>query len=416
MTGIIFDQLYTDSLLRTSLPRGTYRAKFKLRTRPPLQDTLLSLVLFGRAYLQRPFWLDEFDYTAALSQLFSEDLIEFLAEDVYQSTFIQLGTLLNLRSRARLADITGLAVEYDPVADRVRFDRSADVDREIRTSDLEHDAEVILRRFLYVEPLIRAGVQHFGQSGLALREELDPGLHMSGFAAPLQMTEESSVGDLIDYIDSFFACSDPFDAIEAVHINTSTFSKGEAAAAQKSLARDAQVFLSTILTGGTAACAATKDLPIKTASQGRGGRIDRTRGDGAYQLFKVQFENLRYPVLENIGDVLRLRDDPNLGRYRDVMSEYSELLEGAAEQASRVKLLGNFKDDLQKASLEWRVRERRSTVISTFMFFLSFPLAVIGLLAPIKLGLAFMPASIYARAYSAKYKKDFGWVAFGRSQ
>src|ERR1700686_1366975 len=60
-SGVGFDQHYTDSALKLLAP-GSYGRHGKwVRTRGsvPKQEVLVSLLLFGKAYLSRPTWLYE---------------------------------------------------------------------------------------------------------------------------------------------------------------------------------------------------------------------------------------------------------------------------------------------------------------------------------------------------------------------
>jgi hypothetical protein len=85
MTGVVFDQLYTDTLIDLVSPQGAYTPRLPILKRMPRQDTLLSLVLFGKAYLQAPLWLSNFEATQALAPLMAEDLVEILPLDIYDA-------------------------------------------------------------------------------------------------------------------------------------------------------------------------------------------------------------------------------------------------------------------------------------------------------------------------------------------
>ena len=92
--GIVFDQHYTDSLLRLiQNPSKRYKNTF-LKTRRSLhkKDILTSLLLFGKAYLSTPYWYRQVK-SSALKFLFEEELLEWLPNEYNFQAFLKIGEI-----------------------------------------------------------------------------------------------------------------------------------------------------------------------------------------------------------------------------------------------------------------------------------------------------------------------------------
>jgi hypothetical protein len=133
-------------------------------------------------------------------------------------------------------------------------------------------------------------------------------------------------------------------------------------------------------------------------------------GNAAFQLFQTQFRELRYPVLENLDDVRRLREDPLLDEYRAVLLDYSMRISDQLD-SGRVAILEEFQKDLTKTANDFIRHTGKMASMSSLCFWLSVPLGILGALAHLSLSLGIMPFSAYARITK---RDDVRWIAFGK--
>ncbi|HEX5884066.1 MAG TPA: hypothetical protein VFY67_05930, partial [Pyrinomonadaceae bacterium] len=123
----------------------------------------------------------------------------------------------------------------------------------------------------------------------------------------------------------------------------------------------------------------------------------------------------RYPVIETIEDVLRLRDDPHLKTYRAVIGEYSERLRQELEDG-RSKVLESFSNDVKAALRSLAVIKRWSRVVD-WSFYISLPLVVIGSLYGLPLSdIVTIPLTSYAKFVTYQKRKELDWILFDRHQ
>jgi hypothetical protein len=432
LAGVGFDQHYTDSTLRLLAPRsyGQHRKLVRTSRSVPKQEVLVSLLLFGKAYLSRPTWL----YGAGFPELERferEGLIQWMPNDVYDSSYDYLEILiLRLLEKAwfTLSANLGLTTSFDDLYERGRHKKEF-LERELRESDISHDISVMMRNIFYLSPLVRANMEHLGSKSEDPKESLLwPAVSGSPmwipFAGhpPQQSIEDPEDKEFMEnqpelykgsYLERLFKArtSDGYDGYDAL--------------AEVYGLEDEEIYgfrneFATVLDVATSSLAAEKfsartALPFKTSgdvspSQNRGVIL----GPEAYQLLKIQFHDLRYPVVQSIGDVLRLREDPHLRTYRSVIAEYSERLRTELE-SERPQVIRQFRNDMQSALDSLTVVKRWSKIID-LSFYLSIPLFVVGMFSGLPISdILAIPLTAYAKIVSHQKRKELDWILFGRS-
>ena len=168
------------------------------------------------------------------------------------------------------------------------------------------------------------------------------------------------------------------------------------------------------LTLGATRFSSQTRMPLQTKAYSANGKLDYSLGEEAYQLVQVQYSDLRYPVIESINDVLRLRADKRLNAYRHVILEYSERLRSDLEMGNN-NTLGQFKHDLQLATRDIAELGEWSRV-STFTYFISIPLAIVGAIIGIPLtDIILIPTEGLSRLFKSSITQESDWLLFGRS-
>ena len=162
--------------------------------------------------------------------------------------------------------------------------------------------------------------------------------------------------------------------------------------------------------------AIANSIPMMGSGSTKLGTVDRTLGDEAFQLFSIQFKILRYPLIDSIEDVLRLREDKYLEDYRNMIDEYSAKLHQArlvGEVEKQTVLLDSQK--FTHSSMKRLSRVAKINKFADFGFYLSIPLAIAGAVTMLPLGdIILIPAVGAAKIYTHLEKKKATWLLFGR--
>lgn len=402
--GIVFDPHYTESALKLLAPKSYRRQKRLLQTRRSVakQQILLSLLLFGKAYLSQPTWLSQ-PFLPELNRLIKEDLIGWIPLDHYESAFDHLSILINkLEAKAEWERRPHSNLRDD--GRRVRRDHEKYQTRRITIeSDLSSEVISDLEELLYVLPLVQGNLRHLR---LTLTDPLELLLQPAVQGKPwLFRFFSRSQWDRIFlpefYLEQALDAEDELDLFDVEEKYREI--PDDLAAVLDALASSlaAEHFVASTL------------LPLQT-SGAEGLRIRRTSfAPEAYQLLKIQFHALRYPVIESIEDVLRLRADPHLRTYRSVIAEYSSRLRLDLEN-ERATTLAHFRKDIELA-LKSLVAVKRWSKVIDLSFYLSLPLVVIGALMGYPLSDALViPLTSYAKIVSYQKRKQLDWILFGR--
>ena len=407
--GVGFDQHYTDSALRLLAPKAylAHEKRVKTRRSIPKQEILVSLLLFGKAYLSRPTWFYDTEFPE-LEIFQTEDLIDWIPDNTYISAFDSLSWLLpRLQSLWWELMPKPLSLSMDKrkiMRDYYRLE----LEREIVVSELTHDIDFIFEKLFYVSPLLNSNTRHLGSRSLDPTGSLVNGAGYLPLWPPFSL-EENGTSKL-----------ESLKIFEGEYGSFWEWGKGlieSHGPEEAALAREAAL----ILDGAMSSIAAERfasltSLPLKTNSLTTPLRTPVTVfGDEAYQLLRVQFHNLRYPVIETIEDVLRLRDDPHLKTYRAVIGEYSERLRQELEDG-RSKVLESFSNDVKAALRSLAVIKRWSRVVD-WSFYISLPLVVIGSLYGLPLSdIVTIPLTSYAKFVTYQKRKELDWILFDRHQ
>lgn len=427
--GVIFDPHYTDSLLRCLSRKAVKHDRIiKARQRLSRKEVLTNLLLFGRAYLSRPFWLKTPELPD-LGVLEREDLATWIPSQYYEGSleFLENYSLYLASAYSRLTlGSSDLSLEHaldiygEPAPKRWR--------RDLIRQESEIDASMdmllfALTQLMYNEPLttsvlryvhldLNAGEKMFLfpiETGSFLFN-IHSYLPIAGIRPETRMSwvEKNAsfcrraAGSYIaaDYVDEFRPKNlSKVKAFELMMTQAAAFDASLAKLAIESFAGKAR-------------------NPVKAnAPTSRGGDTSFVlppAGD-VYRLVEVQFKNLRYPVIETIDDVLRLRDDPYLRNYREVIFGYSREIQAELE-AERVHVLEHFKHDMELALSDLSKLRRWSRYLD-ITFYLSIPLAIVGALVGLPLSdILAIPVGGLAKVLSNKNRRKHGWLLFGRSE
>jgi hypothetical protein len=426
---IIFDQHYTDSLIRLTLGNRRIRPRFPVAKSIAKKDVLLSLLLFDHARLVEPFWLEP-SVALSLEPLIKEGLVSFIPREAHTEALERVEKLVDV---GMSIDATRREVpmgHIDP-SGKITFPHS---DLDIRYSELLADKSAIERSLLYFEPVIRAAARHMQSPSSTIKDAAflvngwdnslfglnwDPGPDLDVSGEFILQSFFDSSADILQTRDeaaafkAVFSVDDPSDLQELNELVSKREAKGIVANARK-----LRFALLSAISG--IACeryAAHSGAPVRSrATRAPGTKVDRSLGEEAYQLFQVQVKNLRYPVLENIDDVRRLRGSKHLNSYRAIINEYAKEMRHSVERG-RIDVIQKFARDLQLAEKDLTRLGRRMDQVDIFSFWISLPIAAIMLwaeLSPID-SLAFFFAGAWAQSYKHKMRYQLDWMLLGRS-
>jgi len=133
---------------------------------------------------------------------------------------------------------------------------------------------------------------------------------------------------------------------------------------------------------------------------------------GAYQVFKATIEGLSgfVPKANTIEDVLRLREDTRVGRFRSRLSEFVQ-----AAQSGDAYAMRDLRGAIQRDSKELGGLDSRKK-ISKWTTYLSLPVSVIEALTgmPPITGLSIAGVGGVAQVASDAKKRKHDWILFGQ--
>ena len=404
--GLIVDNHYSESTLKLLVGRG-YRRYEKWDTTAralPRKDVLSSLLMHGKFYLPRPYWLNERELTG-LDTYVSEDLIGWIPDDAYTHAFDRLSSFNTLLQRVIKNGWDRKFVSFD---DPTPGKTLSELD--ISASELHFDLNIHTNKLLFSGPTISSNLAH-------RRVDADPLyiLHRPLYEeAPLLVPDTAIIsGDLEnpEWGSYMWALNSDGSPREELISRFEDHRDGE-----EFLSNQATVYDSILSSLAIESFASETGLPIRTnAASGIECAHATVFGDEAYQLVKVQFESLRYPVIESIDDVLRLRESRHFETYRNVIAEYSARLRRELEE-ERGKVLDEFKLDLRLSTQSLYRSTKWTSRVADWSFYVSIPLAVIGIATGFPLSDAIIiPVTGAAKYVADSKRKELDWIMFGKS-
>ena len=411
--GVVFDQHYSDSLLRFILKkeyRTLRRDNLKCSRSLPAQQFLLNMALFGRAFLARPLWLED---TPDISGYEREDLVQWIPFDAYEPALEQVGKFVE---HAKETDDLIMINEY-PKHFSLDEQGNIDVDDETlvyyENQDIETDDAIgtffcFARSMQYYFPLWRAGLKIFGCDCGPDIIETNPG-HIIGFH-PMTRWEGVTWEQVLSFDGSYYDLM--VDALESYLECEEGMSLEKYTSLVARMTKYARALDSIVHSLAIKSFAYDNGLPI-SCSTSVSGHIDHSLGKEAYQLFRIQVKRLRYPVLSTVEDVLRLRDDPSIEAYRRVILEFSERFAFDLERG-REKVFTDFHKAIDDALLHIS-KSCETYKVADYCFYLSIPLSILDILTGFPIStILLVPATIVSKYKAEREKKKAEWLMCGR--
>ena len=432
--GIIFDQHYTDSLLKIAhSTKNASRSLITTKRSLPRKDVLVSLLLFGQAHIAKPAYYRDSGWPE-LARLIDEELIRWIPETAEYAAFTHLVQFFD--SIEKIVDLDyNIDIPYDSVRDGITFEdygyyKQRYLEQWMDKSDAMFDAFLLARNIMYLEPVMHSNLNHFlvpVQAGPVHINPLSPLLPLiSGFfrkdpVYPYDDVFEISVkvkmARFLSFVEKLITNPDilPYGFYEFADYQLEELEQGELRTNLDLLREMSKVLFAAFSCGTIENYASNTGIAIKSASRPLYAARRQIISNEEYVLVQAQFESLGYPVVESIDDVLRLRDHKGLRSYRKVIMEYAQQLRSEFE-GGRQKVLQDFERDLK---LSVKDLERLSTYkkFENFVFYFSIPLATLGLVvgAPLT-DLLLIPATAVSKIVQAHKRKKLDWLLVGRPE
>ena len=367
-------------------------------------------MLFNGAYLSRPFWLAQAE-SESLSRLEKEGLVRWIPDEYYDHAYNRMAKLA--ASRTDYYSLAGVRLKYSLDASPNEW-RESDTELEVRVSEARQNVVVASKQLAFAEPLVGAGLRHLRYAGHEPLVEF-----LSPVPVPL-LPDFDRPGTMPDWLSVPWArpdCSfltnlrDSFEREHLEQVLDDLFPEHRDEA-EREIHNQALLMDVCVASMAAELFACESLLPIKTAGGRSGWSYDGSLvGDEEYQLLNLQFRELRYPVIETIEDVMRLRDDARLESYRSVIHEYSGRLRSDLERG-RKKILLEFQRDLRLASAS--LPSVHGTQLEKVSIFLALPLMMIAQVTDWRLlGIVSTAGSLLGRYVKARKRRDLDWLMFG---
>lgn len=423
--GVVFDPYYTDSLFRIIGNKANSSKLIRTRRALPRKEILTNLLLFGHAYLSRPYWLTAPDLPD-LGILEREGLASWIPTEYYGNSL----DLVEAYTHYLMGAFGSLFNEASHLSIEAALDSSGELRPDRWSRELNHRSYVVderldllsftIRQIFYNVPLITSCLSH-SRLNLKDAEEflvlaLDTGSIV--FIQDVHLPERVLGETLSDWAaeDISFSRRVAKSTDLIADLLPDSIPQAEAIRLLTAQAATLDASLTTLTIENFAG---DKNRPIKANSQRLRHVVPpmplRFPDRDLYKLMQVQFKHLRYPVIETVEDVLRLREDPHLRNYREVIFGYSQNLQADLEGA-HVRVLEKFKHDLELALADLGKLRRWSTYLD-ITFYLSIPLAIAGILTGLPLSdIVSIPVGGLAKMESIRKRRKLGWILFGRPE
>jgi hypothetical protein len=142
--SVVFDQQHTDCLLRLLLEKSR-RELVPTNCTILEQEVLLSLVLFEKAYLVKPYWLAESE-SKELERLCREGVVDYIPTSSYLQGLQVIGRLVS-----SLEDLH-VNTEFT--------DSKAESESEVSLSEARMNVALSQRALLYSAPFLHSALRH----------------------------------------------------------------------------------------------------------------------------------------------------------------------------------------------------------------------------------------------------------------
>jgi len=471
--GVIFDQYYTHSFLRHSIKKRGYKLyseDFNLNRAFPKEQVFLPLLLFHKAYIVKPYWLLE-ESSKEIEQLRNEELIDWIPPTYLDPSLKKVRLLMNKQSHLSkffLSMHGDLSLE-DLSNPQSEYERRYRDEQELEYSDLEKDIRGLDKEFRYFDPMLRSALDQCRRPYETLKEltslPLPPAERFEDFSDSryilrfdfseqfpdaestktkawreyerlekdhwLKESRSSFQVDLINDKSAFQKFvheevrSSPFDLGEQEALHEVQWYWDDALSRRALFDACASVRMIEKFASGSkipVCCAHSKspsftskqlDNDITLSKDSIHGHLGLIHND-AYQLFQIQLNEVKYPKIRNINDVLRLRDSKHLNSYRHVIQEYSERLRNELEK-EKFKIFDEFRKDLRLAERDLSWVTSSEYYWNRFSFFIALPLAIVGAFQGIPWS-DFFSIGVAGpwRMINSEEKEKLDWFLFGR--
>lgn len=409
--GIVFDNHFTDSLISAVSNKRTtcYRKLTSICEPLPSHEVLTSLLLHGKAYLSKPIWIDALPIPE-LNPLIDEGLVDWIPRIHYENSYSQLATMNKLTNQVLPEFIeeeeipTNLATDgnyYGSLKTNQKSELSAS---RVFNLEAEFTKKLYLRKSLFLRPSIVSNLNHF-QLPLSIvqQKEFNP-IDAAGIASDI-FEKFANYTD----IQTGSAFQLIYEAQQSHGANKIPYRKENVNGAKildaylSSLAMDKFI--------------AAEKLPSNVSySKGMNyGAFKPSRHQDEIALVKIQFDNVRYPVIQNISDVMKLKNSPYICSYRDVIKEYSSRLQESNE-FEKHSIFEKFKHDVNLASKTIANVHHFETIYENFGFYFSIPAEAISYFAKLSVP-GIVPIGIACIMKLAPHiiKRKHRWIMFGKN-
>jgi hypothetical protein len=438
--GVAFDQHYTASLLR--IVSGTTKKKqilpFKTKRSIPKKEVLTTLLLFGKAYLSRSSWFYP-EFGDVLSELHSEGLCEWIPVDYETKAYTYLSEFIDRAGAIDFIIEPPIIYSLDTVtgkfdSDSIEGAEQDALDRYKLFTEKEFDIDLIVKNLTFLEPVLKANLNHLGFDDIDYKKFFDWNTFLIDYikyffpdSEELQLSpeERKDIGyyhSILDEMQTFNRftydlLSDPTiipigynHSLDSLYLDADENIKPHIASL---FSMQSAVFNSSIASYSVDRFCSDTGYPLKSTASSLSHSLPKITGNEEYTLIRIQYNDLRYPVIEDIKDVLRLRDNRYLRTYRKVIFEYSSRLRAEIE-SERSKIVKEFKNDLKLATDDLR-NIGKWTTMENVCFYISIPLAVAGVMCGLPLSDMFIiPATLVSKIITRNERKKADWILFGK--
>lgn len=427
--GIVFDQLYTDSLIRSIPSDISLTPKIDLSDAVAIRELLVAILIYGHVHLLRPIWYDDCD-SMELHVLENEGLISWIPQKYTTSAMQLLSMYYEMKEREVYGQLQ--PEQFDTILGRVIEENSEirrEEENELRSIYLEaeFDKQYALDRLTYLRPLLQSHLNHFLLGNID-----DLSAYLSSFPACISSNmvlgvfghPDENVHEFTNYklqrIRDLLReiISDPVDVLNSgkfdgeLNLELLKDENIHDCNVCELLRETACFYLASISCSTIDYYSSKNNIPVITSSISPQCKYPNLQSNDEYILVQAQFDDLRYPVIDTIDDLLRLKDDRRINAYRNVITDYSSRLRSEMEEG-RLEVLNDFKHDLALASDELRTLTDRNFIGKHRSLFFSIPVAIMDVILQTPFSLIFTAASLCTKYVESTKKNELDWLMLG---
>lgn len=415
---VILGAAHSRSLLECANP--SYSPTSVETNSAPIEDALIQLLLFGAADVVGP--QTEPQYIGG-EFLRSEGFIDYLPKRTFERATALLVTVTQDLSRIYLDEFGGLGL-----------DEFFDADAWAYPDQYLHDrSDEELFPHLDTEGTVRAGLA----SSERIVKYILPILNLVRAQSPLLY--HRSAGDLLATVlrtSSLVNVSTVLDACNiSENYNTSwdngfngiphesSIIYGDGGSVLKDvfhppgpeiLVRDttefAEIAKALIEVSALTELSRTGGFSMQSKYQFREGRLDKSLGPDACQLFRIHLDEIRFmPHLETIEDLLRLRSHPALDDFRVSLMEWLDRVNNGETEVEE-----KYRKSIQVANAELKKLDKWKPLKSGYTLVASLAVSAADYFMGTGYGFLLAPASVAAFADRVQKNRDYGYAIFPR--